>query len=131
MKTSVSKPIAALALAAILFSPAMLFAREPQPSRERETRNRPTQVDDRRAEEPHRGVRADEQRFRSHRSSHPVVCRARPEYPAYVYAPPMPYPGPVVLVAPPAPPPPPAPPCMPPPAPVQIFHAGLQILLSF
>lgn len=124
MKATLAKQIAALAFAALLFSPATLFARErPQPSRPQEARSRPAQTTERRREKPQRVVRAESRRFESHR---PVACHERPGYSGYVFAPPAPCPQPyAVYFAPPAPPVQVCP--LPPPPPVQF----LQILLSF
>lgn len=127
MKTTLTQQIAALAFAALLFSPAALFARErPQPSRPQEPRSRPAQTTERRREKPQRIVRVETRRSEPHRS---VDCHVRPGYSGYVSALPAPYPQPcVVYYAPPAPPAPPVRVCPAPPPPPVPF---LQFLLSF
>lgn len=127
MKTTLTKQIAALAFAALLCSPATLFARErPQPSRPQEPRARPAQTAERHRERPQQVVRVESRRSEPHR---PVACNERPGYSGYVSAPLAPCPQPYAVYY--APPPPPAPPVQvcpaPPPPPVQF----LQFLLSF
>ena len=125
MKTTLTKQIAALAFAALLFSPATLFARErPQPSRPQEPRSRPAQTAERHREKPQRVVRVESRRSEPHR---PVACQVRPGYSGYVSAPcPQPY---AVFFAPPAPPALPVQVCPPPPPPPPVQF--LQFLLSF